>query len=162
VSENRARLDAIREKPEDGQWRIEHFSVPKAAQECDHPFLRKLVKGGMPKYFCDDCEWVYILPQAFAQPRQHIVPNALMEIAWVMKYDGPEAVAMGFTRPHIRLDKIDHPKLPPVEIIREQIAQWEEVLRIVDEVLENGDRVELGEGSNGASERSPVAEGSSR
>jgi|10_taG_2_1085330.scaffolds.fasta_scaffold29938_4 hypothetical protein len=146
---------------ESGEWRMEHFSVPQKARECDHTFLRKLVKGGMPKYFCDDCEWVYVLPQAFAQPRQHIVPSALMEIAWVMKYDGPEAVAMGIMRPHTRLDKADHPKLPPIDIIREQRAQWEEVLHILDQAQENGYREVLGEGSNGASERSPVAEGSS-
>jgi|TARA_Y100000310_G_C20472020_1_gene710540 hypothetical protein len=135
-TEARKRVDAIRrERLSEDEWALNGFSPPGELHKCEHRFLRLMVLGGSPKYFCDDCEWVIILPSAYAQPKQHVVANALMEIGWVMKYDGPEAVAMGLARPHLRLDKEGHPALPPIEIVKEQAEQWAQVMGLVEEYI---------------------------
>lgn len=156
-TEARRKIDAVRKLRLDGgdQYELEHFSPPGMVRTCEHKFLRKMVLGGKPDYFCDDCEWVMSLPQPFAQPKQHIVAEALMKIGWVMKYDGPAAVAMGLLRPHKRLDKEGSPNLPPIKVIQEQRQEWQRVLEILQEyeqkILEAGDEANgshvLGDGS---------------
>jgi hypothetical protein len=134
-TEARKLVDAIRKErlSDDGTYPLEMFSPPTAVKKCEHRFLRKMVLGGPDDYFCDDCEWQLSFPQPFAVPKQHIVPYALMKIAWSLKYDGPEAVAAAMIRPHLRLDKEGHPSEPPISVLLDQEEQLKKVLDIVRE-----------------------------
>jgi hypothetical protein len=144
----RERLHAKKEQMLDthGVYELGSFSVPGEMRRCEHRFLRKMVLGGQPDYYCDDCETELSFPNPYGRPKQHIVPHAMMKLGWAMKYEGPRFVADTLLRPHLRLDLKDHPSLPPIEIIREQKDQWREVMRILEEyeikALTNGHKAE--------------------
>lgn len=132
---NQERLQAKKEVMlnGDGKYDVSHFSAPGEMRECEHLFLRKMVLGGQPEYYCDDCETELHFPSPFARPKQHVAAIALQKLAFCMKYMGAEQVAMQLTRPHPRYDLEGAPELPPLEVIREQKAQWTETLRLLDE-----------------------------
>lgn len=132
-TEARQRLEELKKQKlaQDGPWKLQHFSAPVEAIKCEHKFLRKIVLGGPSEYWCDDCEFMMHLPQAYAMPKQHVVAHSMMVLTWMLKYDGPEAVAMGLLRPHIRLDKDDKPSEPPAALLAEWAEQWQRVGEIV-------------------------------
>jgi hypothetical protein len=132
-TEARQRLEELKRQKlaEDGPWKLEHFSAPAEAMRCEHKFLRKIVLGGPSEYWCDDCEFMMHLPQSYAMPKQHVVAHSMMRLTWMLKYDGPEAVAMGLLRPHLRLDKDGHPSEAPAALLAEWSKDWERVGEIV-------------------------------
>ena len=132
----RARLKGLREErlSRSGTWSIEHFSPPGEGQNCDHPYPSKIVRGGLPLYYCDDCEhgMLGLAPTEYLIPKQHLVAQALNMLGWMQAYDGPAAVAMGFIRAHPRLDKPDQPHLPPVSGLLEQAEAWKETFALME------------------------------
>jgi hypothetical protein len=129
LTEAKARLEAKKKvRLQDGPYDLGWFSPPGEALRCEHPLLRLMIRGGLPLYFCDDCEWGSLITSATAIPKQHIPAYGLFMNAWFLKYEGPKALAEALIRPHPRNDLEGHPELPPIEVVREMKEQWAEVM----------------------------------
>lgn len=128
------RVEAIKEERlSKGEYDLSWFSPPGEQDKCEHVFLRLIVRGGLPLYFCDDCEWAQLVTMAYAIPKQHIPAYGLYMESWFLKYEGPKAMAQALIRPHTRLDKEGHPKLPPIEIVKEMKERYLEMLQYLSE-----------------------------
>jgi hypothetical protein len=149
LTEARQKLEAKKKvRLADGPYDLGWFSPPGEAQRCEHTMLRKMVLGGLPLYFCDDCEWASLITSAMAIPKQHIPAYGLMLGAWFLDYEGPEATAQALMRPHSRKDKEGAPMLPPLEVLRERKEQLAQVM----EHLSAYEAEALEEAKNGSKE----------
>ena len=149
-TEARQRKDAVRkERLAPGPWDADAFSPPGESGRCEHKFLQKMVLGGQPEYWCDDCETEIVLPSGFYRPKQHVSAVALQKLLWCMKHLGPKAVAVGLLRPHARYDLPGSPELAPIALLEEYQGELRELSGYLDEfkqlALENGHRPELPE-----------------
>lgn len=141
LTKKKAELQAIKQQRlTGGPWDLRGFSPPGEGIKCDHPIPRVVVPGGLPVYYCDECEHYLLCNFAHILPKQHIPAYHLFALTNFLAYEGAQVTAELLQRPHIRLDQPDHPSLAPIEILREYAPEWREMLQILGGKL---DQIEL-------------------